>query len=377
MSTAGHEKRHGGLFYKSISFLTTGTMTDHLPPNLMMLFAPRPPLAVLPPLDRDPNERRGPTLTGIGAYANMLKDENSIPPLERVNESKINRRKRVAEEKRLRHEERVEEEMARWAPDRDEQATSDAYRTLFVARLPYDITEKELVREFELYGKVVKARVVRSKETGEPRGYGFVEFEQERALRVAFRESTGVKLKGRRIVVDVERGRTVKGWKPRRLGGGLGHTRSKNPEKVEKDGERGGDQYRTSDSSRHYRSSDSYRSARSDYSREYRRERERSRDDGYGSRRYGRRDHGYERGSRRERDRREDSPDRGSHRGYGHRETSRRDDEYQWRGERHASDTGHYQRGSHPEQGLSTAGDGETNNGYEEGQYIGDDVAQP
>jgi len=27
-------------------------------------------------------------------------------------------------------------------------------------------------------------------------------------------------------LVDVERGRTVKGWKPRRLGGGLGSTRA-------------------------------------------------------------------------------------------------------------------------------------------------------
>lgn len=26
----------------------------------------------------------------------------------------------------------------------------------------------------------------------------------------------------RRLLIDVERGRTVKGWKPRRLGGGLG-----------------------------------------------------------------------------------------------------------------------------------------------------------
>ncbi|KAJ1656458.1 hypothetical protein IWQ61_003975 [Dispira simplex] len=349
-------------------------MTDQLPPNLMMLFAPRPPLAVLPPLDRDPSERRGPTLTGIGAYADMLKDENAIPSLERVNESNINRRKRVAEEKRLRNEAHVKEEMARWTPDRVEQATSDAYRTLFVGRLPYDITEKDLVHEFELYGKVVKARVVRCKETGQPRGYGFIEFEQERSLRVAFRESTGIKLNGRRIVVDVERGRTVKGWKPRRLGGGLGHTRSVNPEKPD---ERGGDQHRTPDSSRHYRSSDYHRSTRNDHSREHRRERERSRDDGYGSRRYSRRDYGYERGSRRERDRREESPDRSSHRGYGHRETSRRDEEYQRRGERRTSGTGHYLGGSHPEQGLSTTGGNETNGGYEEGQYVGDDVAQP
>ena len=34
-----------------------------------------------------------------------------------------------------------------------------------------------------------------------------------------------LKIDGRRIVVDVERGRTVPGWMPRRLGGGKGQTR--------------------------------------------------------------------------------------------------------------------------------------------------------
>lgn len=35
---------------------------------------------------------------------------------------------------------------------------------------------------------------------------------------------------GKRILVDVERGRTVRGWKPRRLGGGLGGRPKKEPE---------------------------------------------------------------------------------------------------------------------------------------------------
>ena len=34
----------------------------------------------------------------------------------------------------------------------------------------------------------------------------------------AYKHADGKKIDGRRIVVDVERGRTVKNWKPRRLG---------------------------------------------------------------------------------------------------------------------------------------------------------------
>ena len=38
----------------------------------------------------------------------------------------------------------------------------------------------------------------------------------------AYKETDGIRIKDRRVLVDVERGRTVKGWRPRRLGGGVG-----------------------------------------------------------------------------------------------------------------------------------------------------------
>jgi RNA recognition motif-containing protein len=50
---------------------------------------------------------------------------------------------------------------------------------------------------------------------GKPRGYAFVEFEEERSVKEAFDRADGRKIDGRRVLVDVERGRTVKGWKPR------------------------------------------------------------------------------------------------------------------------------------------------------------------
>jgi U1 small nuclear ribonucleoprotein 70kDa len=38
----------------------------------------------------------------------------------------------------------------------------------------------------------------------------------------AYKDAEGLKLMNKRLLIDVERGRTVKGWKPRRLAGGLG-----------------------------------------------------------------------------------------------------------------------------------------------------------
>nr|XP_012315889.1 U1 small nuclear ribonucleoprotein 70 kDa isoform X4 [Aotus nancymaae] len=45
------------------------------------------------------------------------------------------------------------------------------------------------------------------------------------SVTAAYKHADGKKIDGRRVLVDVERGRTVKGWRPRRLGGGLGGTR--------------------------------------------------------------------------------------------------------------------------------------------------------
>lgn len=53
---------------------------------------------------------------------------------------------------------------------------------------------------------------------GKPRGYAFVEFEHERDMRAAYKKGDGMTIDGRRILLDVERGRTMKDWKPRRLG---------------------------------------------------------------------------------------------------------------------------------------------------------------
>ena len=79
------------------------------------------------------------------------------------------------------------------------------------------MTEKNIKREFEQYGPIKFVRLVED-EDGKSRGYAFVEFEREEDMKAAFRHADGKKIDGRRIVVDVERGRTVRDWKPRKFG---------------------------------------------------------------------------------------------------------------------------------------------------------------
>merc|ERR1712029_698769 len=85
----------------------------------------------------------------------------------------------------------------------------------------------------EVFGSIKKVRMVYDQK-GKPRGYAFVEYEHERDLKNAYKQGDGKKIDARRVMVDVERGRTVEGWLPRRLGGGRGPGRVGKPSKKKK-----------------------------------------------------------------------------------------------------------------------------------------------
>jgi RNA recognition motif-containing protein len=46
---------------------------------------------------------------------------------------------------------------------------------LFVAGLPYDLYDDELMEIFEKFGTITSAKVAIDKETGKSRGFGFVD----------------------------------------------------------------------------------------------------------------------------------------------------------------------------------------------------------
>ncbi|XP_018419864.1 PREDICTED: U1 small nuclear ribonucleoprotein 70 kDa isoform X2 [Nanorana parkeri] len=200
-------------------------MTQFLPPNLLALFAPRDPVPYLPPLDKLPHEKHhNQPYCGIAPYIKEFEDPRDAPPPTRA-ETRDERMERKRREKIERRQQDVENELKVWDPHNDPNAQGDAFKTLFVARVNYDTTESKLRREFEVYGPIKRIHMVYNKRSGKPRGYAFIEYEHERDMHSAYKHADGKKIDGRRVLVDVERGRTVKGWRPRRLGGGLGGTR--------------------------------------------------------------------------------------------------------------------------------------------------------
>lgn len=47
---------------------------------------------------------------------------------------------------------------------------------------------------------------------GKSRGYAFIEFEHKNDMKTAYKMADGKKIEGKRVIVDVERGRTVPNW---------------------------------------------------------------------------------------------------------------------------------------------------------------------
>jgi U1 small nuclear ribonucleoprotein 70kDa len=203
-------------------------MTAFLPPNLLALFAAREPVPFLPPITRPPHFRKLP-YTGIAQFLTEFEDPSETPAPTKA-ETKEERKERKRREKQEHIDYKLEQDLAIWDPNNDPNISSDPYKTLFVARVNYDTSENKLMREFEIFGPIKQIHVVKNSVSGKPRGYAFIEYAHERDMHAAYKNADGRKIDGRRVLVDVERARTVRGWRPRRLGGGLGTTRRGAPE---------------------------------------------------------------------------------------------------------------------------------------------------
>jgi len=161
-------------------------------------------------------------MAGVSSYMCHF-EEGNPPPLEAFEPPK-ERRARKKKEKEEIHRRQMKELVKEYDPHSDPNTTRDPYSTLFVGRVSYETTEKKLKREFSTFGTVKGIRMVTDRH-GKPRGYAFIEYGSERDMKEAYKHADGRKIDGRRVLVDVERGRTVDKWLPRRLGGGRGPAR--------------------------------------------------------------------------------------------------------------------------------------------------------
>jgi len=104
-------------------------------------------------------------------------------------------------------------------------------KNIYVGNLSFDTSEEELRAAFEAHGQVDKVTVVRDRDTGQPRGFAFVEMANDGEAEKAMASLNGSTLRGRALNVNearprVERGggggRDSRGGGRGRRGGGRG-----------------------------------------------------------------------------------------------------------------------------------------------------------
>ncbi|HRN96113.1 MAG TPA: RNA-binding protein [Candidatus Levybacteria bacterium] len=78
---------------------------------------------------------------------------------------------------------------------------------LFVGGLPYAMNDQALNDLFAEYGTVTSAVVITDRSTGQSKGFGFVELEDDAMAQKAIEELNGKDVEGRSIAVSVARPR--------------------------------------------------------------------------------------------------------------------------------------------------------------------------
>ena len=96
-------------------------------------------------------------------------------------------------------------------------------KNIFVGNLSFGATESSVRSLFEAYGAVDRVSIVTDRDTGQARGFGFVEMSNNAEADRAINELNGRELDGRAMNVNEARPKTERGFG----GGGGGQRRDK------------------------------------------------------------------------------------------------------------------------------------------------------
>jgi len=95
-----------------------------------------------------------------------------------------------------------------WSRSRSSQKQrANSPAELYVGNLSYDVSERDLARAFENFGKVSFARIIKNRFSGKSKGFGFVQMIDRSQMKAAISALDGKELKGRKIVVNEAKSR--------------------------------------------------------------------------------------------------------------------------------------------------------------------------
>jgi len=78
-------------------------------------------------------------------------------------------------------------------------------KKMFVGGLPYEVTESQLSAMFSACGQVVSAKVIKDRDTGLSKGFGFVEMGSDAEAAAAISKLNNSSVGSRRIIVNEAR----------------------------------------------------------------------------------------------------------------------------------------------------------------------------
>ena len=93
---------------------------------------------------------------------------------------------------------------------------------IYVGNLSYDVTEDELKQQFSEFGEVTSVSIPIDRDSGRPRGYGFLDMPNQAQAEAAILAMNGKTYKDRAMTVNEARPRTEAGGGGGRGGGGGG-----------------------------------------------------------------------------------------------------------------------------------------------------------
>jgi RNA recognition motif-containing protein len=96
---------------------------------------------------------------------------------------------------------------------------------IYVGNLSWSMTDDDLSNLFSQYGTVSSAKILKEKNTGRSKGFGFVEMEDEEAAKTAIATLNESEVQGRKLIVNESQPRP-EGSGYKKSGGGYGGGRS-------------------------------------------------------------------------------------------------------------------------------------------------------
>jgi RNA recognition motif-containing protein len=83
---------------------------------------------------------------------------------------------------------------------------------IYVGNLSFDATEADVEQAFSQYGDVKTVNIVKDRDTGRSRGFGFVEMHDQEAGQQAIEGVNLKQIAGRAVTVNEARPRGVRRW---------------------------------------------------------------------------------------------------------------------------------------------------------------------